>query len=121
MELGLGFCVDGGSRVPWRFARGPVLLCRLPVGDLIDEATSKQASSTASAFVSSACHLTVVFWLTYPFVYFVECIPNNNKAGVCDIPPKGLKMAVVYSRELGNTTAIQEMFESVTEFSTLPP
>merc|ERR1711918_316867 len=26
--------------------------------------------------------------------YFVEWIPNNIKASVCDIPPKGLKMAV---------------------------
>ena len=41
LELGLGFCVDGGSRLPWRFARslvlvglsnGPVLIRRLPVG-----------------------------------------------------------------------------------------
>ena len=68
LELGLGFCVDGGHRLPWRFARalvmvglghGPVLLRRLPVCDRVDEATSKQVSSTASAFVSSACYLTV--------------------------------------------------------------
>ena len=55
MEPGLGFYVDGGPRLTWRFARslvlvgfghGPVLLRRLPVGDRVDEATSKQASST---------------------------------------------------------------------------
>ena len=33
-------------------------------------------------------------------------IPNNIKTGICDIPPKGLKMAVTF---LGNSTAIQEM------------
>eukprot|EP00439_Symbiodinium_sp_Y106_P016279 s8178_g2.t1 len=38
--------------------------------------------------------------------YFVEWIPNNIKASVCDIPPKGLKMAVAFA---GNSTAIQEM------------
>ena len=36
--------------------------------------------------------------------YFVEWIPNNMKCGVCDIPPKGLKMAVAF---VGNSTAIQ--------------
>eukprot|EP00435_Cladocopium_sp_Y103_P038162 s12_g10.t1 len=40
--------------------------------------------------------------------YFVEWIPNNIKASVCDIPPKGLKMAVAFA---GNSTAIQEMFK----------
>ena len=38
--------------------------------------------------------------------YFVEWIPNNIKASVCDIPPKGLKMAVAFA---GNSTAIQEI------------
>ena len=42
MELGLGFCVDGGPRLPWSFARalvlvglchGSIMLCRLPVGE----------------------------------------------------------------------------------------
>ena len=32
------------------------------------------------------------------------------KCGICDIPPKGLKMAVCF---VGNTTAIQEMFKPV--------
>jgi tubulin beta len=27
--------------------------------------------------------------------YFVEWIPNNIKSAVCDIPSKGLKMAVL--------------------------
>merc|ERR1711964_771780 len=44
--------------------------------------------------------------------YFVEWIPNNMKVGVCDIPPKGLKMAVTF---VGNSTAIQEMFNRVAE------
>merc|ERR1712014_357011 len=34
-------------------------------------------------------------------------VQNKNKASVCDIPPKGLKMAVAFA---GNSTAIQEMF-----------
>jgi len=45
--------------------------------------------------------------------YFVEWIPNNIKSSVCDIPPKGLKMAGAF---IGNTTAIQEMFKRVAEF-----
>merc|ERR1712228_575096 len=44
--------------------------------------------------------------------YFVEWIPNNIKASVCDIPPKGLKMAVAFA---GHSTAIQEMFKRVAE------
>jgi tubulin beta len=44
--------------------------------------------------------------------YFVEWIPNNIKSSVCDIPPKGLKMAVCFG---GNTTASQEMFKRVAE------
>ena len=39
--------------------------------------------------------------------YFVEWIPNNVKASICDIPPAGLKMATTF---LGNTTAIQEIW-----------
>merc|ERR1719453_1966123 len=37
------------------------------------------------------------------------------KCGICDIPPKGLKMAVCF---VGNTTAIQEMFKRVAEYFT---
>ena len=44
--------------------------------------------------------------------YFVELIPSNIKSAVCDIPPKGLKMAVTF---LGNSTAIQETFKRDSE------
>ena len=44
--------------------------------------------------------------------YFVEWIPNNIKSAVCDIPPKGLKMAVTF---IGISTSIQEMFKRVAE------
>merc|ERR1711977_95345 len=44
--------------------------------------------------------------------YFVEWIPNNIKSSVCDIPPKGLKMASIF---LGNSTAIQELWKRVSE------
>ena len=44
--------------------------------------------------------------------YFVEWIPNNVKVSVCDIPPKGLKMAATF---VGNSTAIQELFKRVGE------
>merc|ERR1712000_482713 len=37
---------------------------------------------------------------------------NNIKSSVCDIPPKGLKMAAVF---LGNSTAIQELWKRVSE------
>merc|ERR1719273_1459778 len=47
--------------------------------------------------------------------YFVEWIPNNIKASVCDIPPKGLKMSTTF---IGNSTAIQEMFKRVAEYFT---
>ena len=39
--------------------------------------------------------------------YFVEWIPNSCKASICDIPPKGLKMAGTL---VGNNTAINELF-----------
>merc|ERR1712222_280943 len=39
-------------------------------------------------------------------------IPNNIKSSVCDIAPKGLKMAATF---IGNSTAIQEMFKRVSE------
>merc|ERR1712200_375900 len=31
--------------------------------------------------------------------YFVEWIPNNVKTAVCDIPPRGLKMAATFRRK----------------------
>merc|ERR1711971_1031897 len=44
--------------------------------------------------------------------YFVEWIPNNIKTAVCDIPPRGLKMAATF---VGNSTAIQELFKRISE------
>lgn len=44
--------------------------------------------------------------------YFVEWIPNNVKTAVCDIPPRGLKMAGTF---IGNSTAIQELFIRISE------
>ena len=44
--------------------------------------------------------------------YLLEWIPNNIKSGVCYIPPMGLNLAVNF---LGNTTAIQELFERFSE------
>ncbi|EHB09716.1 Tubulin beta-7 chain [Heterocephalus glaber] len=44
--------------------------------------------------------------------YFVEWIPNSVKTAVCDIPPRGLKMAVTF---IGNSTAIQELFKRISE------
>ena len=38
--------------------------------------------------------------------------PVHDVRSVCDIPPKGLKMAATF---VGNTTAIQEMFKRVSE------
>jgi len=43
---------------------------------------------------------------------FVEWIPHNIKSSVCDIPPKGQKMAVTF---VGNSTAIQELFKRVND------
>ena len=44
--------------------------------------------------------------------YFVEWVPNNVKTAVCDIPPRGIKMAATF---IGNSTAIQELFKRVAE------
>jgi len=44
--------------------------------------------------------------------YFVEWIPNNVKTAVCDIAPRGMKMAATF---IGNTTAIQEIFKRISE------
>jgi len=44
--------------------------------------------------------------------YFVEWIPNNLKASICDVPPKGLDMSAVF---IGNSTAIQEAWKRVAE------
>jgi tubulin beta len=42
--------------------------------------------------------------------YFVEWIPNNVKASICVVPPKGLKMSTTF---IGNTTAIQEVWKRI--------
>jgi tubulin beta len=44
--------------------------------------------------------------------YFVEWIPNNVLSAQCDIPPRGVKMAVTF---LGNSTAIQDLFKRVSD------
>jgi hypothetical protein len=44
--------------------------------------------------------------------YFVEWIPHNLKVAVCDVPPRGLKMAATF---VGNSTAIQEIFKRISE------
>jgi hypothetical protein len=65
--------------------------------------------------------LLVLRWKVYRYGMFRctvkirEWIPNNIKVSVCDIPPKGLKMAVAFA---GNSTAIQEMFKRVAEYFT---
>ena len=41
--------------------------------------------------------------------YFVEWIPNNVLSARCDILPRGVKMVVTF---LGNSTAIQELFNT---------
>eukprot|EP00931_Biecheleriopsis_adriatica_P046036 TRINITY_DN26403_c0_g1_i1.p1 TRINITY_DN26403_c0_g1~~TRINITY_DN26403_c0_g1_i1.p1 ORF type:complete len:466 (+),score=105.63 TRINITY_DN26403_c0_g1_i1:34-1398(+) len=49
--------------------------------------------------------------------HFVEWIPNNIKTSLCDVPPRGLKMAVAFA---GNSTAIQEMLTRVsTQFHSM--
>ena len=44
--------------------------------------------------------------------YFIEWVPNNVKTAVCEIPPRGLKMAGTF---IGNSTAIQEIFRRIGE------
>ena len=44
--------------------------------------------------------------------FFVPWIPHNIKSSVCDVPPRGLKMAATF---IGNNTCIQEMFKRVAE------
>ena len=44
--------------------------------------------------------------------YFVEWIPNNLKASICDVPPSGMKMSSVF---IGNSTCIQEAWKRVAE------
>ncbi|CAL8088063.1 unnamed protein product [Calicophoron daubneyi] len=44
--------------------------------------------------------------------HFVEWIPSNIKTAVCDIPPRGMKMAVTF---IGNSTAMQDIFRRIGE------
>ncbi|XP_064229535.1 tubulin beta-8 chain-like [Aotus nancymaae] len=44
--------------------------------------------------------------------YFAEWLLHNVKTAVCDIPLRGLKMSAPF---IGNNTAIQELFKSVSE------
>merc|ERR1712066_1199397 len=48
--------------------------------------------------------------------YFVEWIPNNLKASICDIPPMEYQMSSVF---VGNSTAIQEAWKRVADQFTL--
>jgi len=48
--------------------------------------------------------------------YFVEWIPNNLKASICDIPPPNMTMSSVF---VGNSTAIQEAWKRVADQFTL--
>jgi len=44
--------------------------------------------------------------------YFVEWIPNNVKASICDVPATGEGLSAVF---IGNSTAIQEAWKRVAE------
>ncbi|KAI0984549.1 hypothetical protein GJ496_007784 [Pomphorhynchus laevis] len=48
--------------------------------------------------------------------YFVEWIPNNLKTAVCDIPPRGMRMAATF---IGNTTALNSLWRRVGEAYTM--
>ena len=48
--------------------------------------------------------------------YFVEWIPNNLKASICDVPPVGLKMSSVF---IGNSTAIQAWKRVADQFTVM--
>lgn len=66
-----------------------------------------------SFFVGSL--LAVFVDIISNYIYFIshlQWIPNNVKTAVCDIPPRGLKMAATF---IGNSTAIQELFKRISE------
>lgn len=46
---------------------------------------------------------------------FVEWIPNNIKTAICDIPPRGLKMAATF---IGNTSASRFMMQRILDSAT---
>jgi len=58
----------------WALAMIPFcyVVYELVVG--LSDATSKQASASVSSLISAARYLTVISWLTYPFVYIVKML-----------------------------------------------
>ena len=44
--------------------------------------------------------------------YFVDWIPNNCKAAVCEIPPRGLKTFAAF---IGNSSAIKNVFQRISD------
>eukprot|EP00439_Symbiodinium_sp_Y106_P017684 s10287_g2.t1 len=85
----------------------------------VDEQMLNVQNKNSSYFVESCLYYPFFgrYWVIglETFEFFGRWIPNNIKASVCDIPPKGLKMAVAFA---GNSTAIQEMFKRVAEYFT---
>ena len=55
----------------------------------LNESSSRQASSTAAALVSSARYSTVVSWLTWPLVYIINNVglaaPQVALSGLCSV------------------------------------
>ena len=56
----------------WFMAMIPFCDVRLMLVVGFNESTSKQPSPAAASLVSAARYLTVVSWLTYPFVYIIN-------------------------------------------------
>ena len=69
-------------------------------------------SAVATEFIMWECNIFYIIGYFLFSSYFVEWIPNNVKTAVCDIPPRGLKMAATF---IGNSTAIQELFKRISE------
>ena len=80
----------------------------------IEENMLSVQNKNASYFVGAfwLISLTARPPLTNNLIYSVEWIPNNVQLAQCDIPPRGLKMAVTF---IGNSTAIQEIFKRVSD------
>ena len=73
------------------------------------------AQSKGSRFcdkLSMQIRMPALWKIGSPLSYFVEWIPNNVKTAVCDVAPRGLPMAATF---IGNTTAIQEIFQRISE------
>ena len=77
LELGVGFCVDGGPRLPWRLLIRWIwrTLVMVPfcfvVFQLVTRLTRPPASRRPARhppLFPLLCFLTVVSWLTHPFV-----------------------------------------------------